>query len=64
MTFRDFYVKVELYFLWSTLESDKGKIVKLEAKIFEKPANADKITNLYELIVLLHSKKTSEFLKK
>ena len=45
-------------------ETTEDRIIKFKAEVFEKPANADKITNLYELIDLLYSKKTSKFFKK
>ena len=48
------------FFLCYTLENVKDKIFHFSAKTFEKPANADKVTTLRELITLLYSKETSE----
>lgn len=52
--------EVNEFFLCYTLENVKDKIFQFNAKTFEKPANADKITTLRELIKLLYSKETSK----
>ena len=52
------------FFLCYTLENVKDKIFQFNAKTFEKPANADKITTLRELIKLLYSKETSKIFDK
>lgn len=52
------------FFLCYTLENVKDKIFQFNAKTFEKPANADKIKTLRELIKLLYSKETSKIFDK
>lgn len=52
------------FFLCYTLENVKDKIFQFSAKTFEKPATADKITTLRELIKLLYSKETSKIFDK
>ena len=52
------------FFLWNGVEAVKGKIFQFKAKTFEKPADADKVTTLRELVTLLYSKETSKIFDK
>ena len=52
------------FFLWNGVETVKGKIFQFKAKTFEKPADADKVTTLRELVTLLYSKETSKIFDK
>lgn len=46
------------------MKAVKDKIFQFKAKTFEKPANADKVTTLRELVTLLYSKETSKIFDK